>query len=85
MGAGRHGGFGNTKGSNKQSKSNESDRFYGKPGQVKRSGYKETHIGRDGRAFKEIHHTDHGFPKYHTNPHEHTIKWDNKGNPIFGK
>ncbi len=39
----------------------------------------ETHIGSDGRADSEIHHTDHGFPKYHDNPHEHKVFWDNLG------
>ena len=53
--------------------------------QIKKTGYKETHIGSDGRATKEIHYTDHGSAKHHSNPHEHTIYWDNNGNPIFKK
>ncbi len=83
MGGGIGGNFGNTNGSAKTSNSRKNKHLYGKPGQINKSGYKETHIGKDGRAFKEIHHTDHGFPKYHTNPHEHIIKWDSKGNPVF--
>ena len=39
--------------------------------------------GPDGRAIKERHWTDHGKPKYHTNPHDHNISWDANGNPIF--
>lgn len=83
MGAGAGGDFGNTKGSFKQSKSKKDSHLYGKPGQKKKSGYKETYIGPDGRAAREIHYTDHGNPKRHTNPHEHTIRWDDDGNPIF--
>ena len=85
MGAGRAGNFGRTKGSFKRSKSKKDGHLYGKPGQIKRSGYKETQIGSDGRATKEIHHTDHGNAKNHTNPHEHIIRWDKDGNPIFEK
>ena len=85
MGAGRGGNFGNTRGSSNKSKSNKDSRLYGKPKQVNRTGYKETHIGPDGRANKEIHYTDHGNPKHHTNPHTHTIRWDSNGNPIFEK
>lgn len=83
MSAGRGGNFGNTKGGLKRSKSNKDSHLHGKPGQIKRNGYKETHIGSDGRATKEIHYTDHGNPKYHSNPHEHHIYWDKYGNPIF--
>ena len=82
MGGGAGGGFGKTF-QNKNSKSNKDSRLYGKPGQVKRSGYKETTIGSDGRAIREKHNTDHGNPKYHNNPHYHKIEWDNNGNPIF--
>lgn len=83
MGAGIGGNFGNTRGSFKRSKSNKDGRLYGKPGQIKRNGYKETHIGQEGRASKEIHYTDHGNPKQHSNPHVHIIHWDKNGNPIF--
>ncbi len=82
MGAGAGGNFGNTKGRT-GSKSKKDSHLFGKPGQVKKSGYKETHIGSDGRASYEKHNTDHGNPKYHTNPHYHKIEWDKNGNPIF--
>lgn len=29
----------------------------------------------ENRAVKEIHYTDHGNPKRHSNPHTHKIKW----------
>ena len=85
MGAGTAGDFGNTKGSKDKSISDKDSRRYGKPGQINKSGYRETHIGPDGRATKEIHHTDHGNPKNHSNPHEHKIQWGKDGNPIFSK
>lgn len=83
MGGGMGGNFGKTKGSFKRSKSAKDKHLYGRPGQIKKSGYKETYIGADGRATKEIHYTDHGNAKHHTNPHEHIIYWDENGNPIF--
>ena len=83
MGGGRNGNFGSTRGSFIQSKSNKNAHLYGKPGQIKRSGYKETYIGNDGRAIREIHYTDHGNPKNHANPHEHIILWDKDGHPTF--
>ena len=55
----------------------KNDRLYGTPGDVNFDGYKETHIGSDGRAAQEIHHTDHNNPKRHTNPHIHKITWVN--------
>ena len=62
----------------------EDEKFIGTPGEVKQSFSKkgdlyETHIGPDGRADYEIHHTDHGFPKYHEVPHTHSIYWDELG------
>ena len=83
MGGSTFGDFGRTRGSFKKSNSKKDNRFRGKPGEIKRDGYKETYIGNDGRAIKEKHYTDHGNPKHHTNPHEHDIEWDNEGNPIF--
>ena len=79
------GNFGNTKGNFKRSKSNKDSRLYGRPGQIKRSGNKETYIGPDGRAVREIHYTDHGNAKNHTNPHEHIIRWNKDGTPSFKK
>lgn len=59
-------------------------RFWGEPGEIKitytaKGELIETHIGPDGRADYEIHHTDHGNPKYHDIPHEHRIIWDERG------
>ena len=85
MGGGAGGGFSGTRGKRSGSSSRKIGRLYGKPGQIKRNGYIETTIGSDGRATKETHKTDHGFPKYHTNPHDHKIEWDKDGNPIFKK
>ena len=70
--------------STSESKGKDS-RLKGTPGITKRNGNTETHIGSDGRADKERHNTDHGHPKNHTNPHDHTITWDESGNPSFGK
>ena len=47
-------------------------------------GNKETKIGKEGRAIKERHNTNHGNPKDHSNPHDHEIEWTPKGNPDFG-
>ena len=68
----------------------EDQRFLGTPGEIKttfKNGYRvDTKIGQDGRAGKERHYTDHGFPKYHTNPHDHLIYWDeNNGTPRMGR
>ena len=60
------------------------DRLYGEPDDINVDGYSETHIGSDGRADRERHHTNHGKPKEHTNPHDHEIKWDGD-NPSFGR
>ena len=85
MGGGSGGGFKGTKGSHKNSRADKDAHLYGKPGQVIRNGYKEATIGKDGRAILERHHTNHGFPKHHTNPHDHEIQWSQNGNPIYVK
>lgn len=59
-------------------------RLVGEPGQVNHHGTSQTHIGKDGRADYERHGTDHGYPKVHTNPHDHSVDWS-KGFPDFGK
>ena len=59
-------------------------RLSGKPGDINKEGYKETKIGKDGRAIGERHHTDHGSPKHHSNPHDHDITWTPEGKPKFG-
>ena len=82
----------NKKTDKNNSSSKNKERFYGKPGEVKKEGYSETLkgysetlIGKDGRATKERHHTDHENPKQHTNPHDHYIDWKDNGNPDFSK
>ena len=70
----------------------EDNRLIGKPGEIKttyaKDGSKiETKIGEDGRAVAERHHTTSPNPKYHTNPHDHTINWTYPrfGMPSFEK
>lgn len=60
-------------------------RLYGNPNDVNVDGYREAHIGDDGRADIETHHTDHGNPSEHSNPHKHIITWGSNGKPTFGK
>ena len=70
----------------------DDERFMGKPGinksrsPGKRGGYnRETIIGKDGKATRERHNTDHDNPKHHTDPHDHIIDWDpNTGAPSLG-
>ena len=62
----------------------EDERFWGAPGETKytytaKGELIETLIGPDGKAYLEIHHTNHGFPKYHEVPHQHSIIWDQSG------
>ena len=59
--------------------------MHGEPGEVKESGNgkTQTKIDGDGKAVKERHNTDHGNPKYHTNPHDHDITWED-GKPNYG-
>jgi hypothetical protein len=61
----------------------DNDRLKGESGEIKVSKDKETKIGSDGNAEKERHYSDHGNPKYHTNPHDHDITWKD-GKPSFG-
>ena len=55
----------------------EDQRLVGNPGDIKKYGYRETHIGENGLGDRERHNTDHGNPKAHTNPHDHIITWEN--------
>lgn len=62
----------------------EDERFWGNPGDINYSHTTkgdliETKIGENGKACLEIHHTDHGFPAHHSNPHQHPITWDESG------
>lgn len=60
--------------------SKDSDRrLVGNPGDINRDGDNETHIGPNGKADRERHNTDHGNSKYHSNPHDHRIYWDERG------
>lgn len=67
------------------------ERFVGTPGEIKVSyagdGSKiETHIGPDGLADMERHHTGRPNPEFHSNPHDHTINFDSPipNKPNFG-
>ena len=55
-------------------------RLLGNPGDINvtKDGAVETHIGKDGKADAERHHSDHGNPKHHKNPHDHKIDWINE-------
>ena len=58
-------------------------KFYGQPGKEVRDEYKIRILGDDGRQIEEMHVTDHKEPHSHSNPHEHTIEWDENNNPQF--
>lgn len=82
-------GMGSAYGGMWKPKKPEDERFLGEPGEIKttyKNNYRiDTKIGEDGRAIKERHYTDKPNPKYHTNPHDHDIRWDkNRGNPLPG-
>ena len=72
-------GGGSAYGGDWQPSKPEDERFIGKPGETKRNGEKETHIGDDGKADRERHNTSSPNPKYHTNPHDHEVYWDELG------
>lgn len=59
----------------------ESDqRFIGKPGEIKTTYYgyrRDTKIGDNGLAVYERHYSTAPNEKYHTNPHDHEITWEN--------
>ena len=54
--------------------------------QTKKAGYWVlVKYGNDGWTVKIRHFTDHGWPKYHTNPHDMIIEYDpNNGMPYYG-
>ncbi len=76
-------GMGSAFGGEWKPKKPEDERFLGEPGEMKtthiptkKGGYTtETKIGDDGRAIAERHHTDHGYPDKHSNPHNHSVDW----------
>lgn len=66
-------------------KDKESERFLGKPGEIietvdKNGERRQTKIGRNGKAVKERHYSDHKKGHKHSNPHDHNIDW-NDGYP----
>lgn len=78
-------GMGSAYGGAWRPKKKADERFLGKPGEVKttytqKGEKRETHIGPDGRADRERHHSDHHQPDKHSNPHDHEIDWS-KGFP----
>ena len=86
-----HKGGGSAHGGGWKPSKAEDERFLGKPGEiietVTQSGNRYlTKIGEDGRAISERQYTNHGYPKYHSDPHDQEIGWDpNTGFPIWGK
>lgn len=63
-------------------KNEDAKRFLGKPGEIKETVDKNgerrlTKIGKNGKAEKERHFSDHKRPDKHTNPHDHEIDWSN--------
>lgn len=68
-------------------KNKEAERFLGKPGEVIETFDKNgermlTKIGRNGKAVKERHYSNHNKGHKHSNPHYHNIDW-NDGHPNF--
>jgi len=83
------GKLGGTYGKSTGSKSNNRDKLYGRPGDIKvttstKGDKYETKIGPDGKAVVERHNTDHGHLRRHSNPHDHTITWDENNDPQYG-
>lgn len=55
------------------------EKFLGQPNSVQTfyENYRiDVKYGADGRAVMMRHYTDHSFPKYHSNPHDHAIHWN---------
>ena len=66
-------------------KDKESERFLGEPGEIietvdKNGERRQTKIGRNGKAVKGRHYSDHKKGHKHSNPHDHNIDW-NDGYP----
>lgn len=73
-------GSGSAYGGKWKPKKPEDERFFGEPNTIKTFYFKyriDVKYGDDGRAIKERHYTDHFYPKYHSNPHDHMIRWNN--------
>ena len=63
-------------------KNEDAKRFLGKPGEIKETFDKNgerrlTKIGRNGKAVKERHYSNHKKGHKHSNPHDHNIDWKN--------
>lgn len=70
-------------------KSEADTRLVGNPGEIKitydkKGTMRKTKIGEDGLAKIERHYTNHDMPKFHTNPHDHKITWENN-HPNFSR
>ena len=67
----------------------EDEILLGEPGEIKvyytKKGAKyESLIGSNSKACVVRHNTDHSHPKYHSDPHDHFVKWDSPdGHPEF--
>lgn len=72
-------GGGSAYGGDWQPAKDEDQRFLGEPGEINHYGDKDTHIGPNGKADMERHNTSSPNPKYHTNPHDHKVTWDDRG------
>lgn len=84
-------GGGSAYGGNYKPAKPEDERFVGTPGEIKVSYAKdgskiETHIGPNGLADMERHHTWKPNAKLHSNPHDHTINFESPipNKPNFG-
>ena len=63
-------------------KNEDAKRFLGKPEEIKETFDKNgerrlTKIGRNGKAVKERHYSNHKKGHKHSNPHDHNIDWKN--------
>ena len=80
-------GMGSAYGGGWKPKKPSDERFLGEPGEIKSTvmpngSVFSTKIGSNGKAVIERHHTNHGKPHFHSNPHDHKVSWDkNTGAP----
>jgi len=65
------------------------ERFLGEPNSINHYDTEkyeiDTKIGESGRAEMERHYTDHGYPKYHSSPHDHIINYNSDGSPNWNE
>lgn len=78
-------GAGSAYGGRWKPKKPEDERFFGEEEELKTTYINDnrydTKMDMYGRAVKERHYTDHGFPKYHSNPHDHILEYKPDGSP----